>query len=236
MTVTAKASAPRRRPGAGGYARGEETRARIVGAALEVFAEVGYERASTRQIAEAAGVTPPALQYYFDSKEGLHRACAHFIIEEVWEALAPTRQAAEAAIEARRPSGALDALCDFLEAIAGVSLAAPGAPDRGRFIGRAQADGAGPAAAIVREAVSRPLHAILSGLISVILSQPAEAEAIRLRASAILGPISVFHASRANTLAILDWPDYEGERLAAVKAMLRAHTRAALGSGDPERG
>jgi hypothetical protein len=29
-------------------------------------------------------------------------------------------------------------------------------------------------------------------------------------------------------LAILGWPDYDGERLTAVKAALRVHTRAAL--------
>jgi hypothetical protein len=52
---------------------------------------------------------------------------------------------------------------------------------------------------------------------------------VRLKASAVMGPISAFHTGRTNTLAILGWPDYEGERLAAVKAMLRDHTRAALG-------
>jgi AcrR family transcriptional regulator len=230
MSVSTTASAPRRHPGVGGYARGEETRARIVAAALEVFAEVGYERASTRQIAEAAGVTPPALQYYFDSKDGLHRACACFIIEEVWTALGPALGEVETALDDGRPGVALDALCDFLDSIADISLAGPSAARRGRFIGRAQADGAGPASAIVREEVSMPIHAAISRLVGSILGQPPQAQAIRLRASAVIGPISGFHASRANTLAILGWSDYEGERLAAVKAMLRAHTRAALGA------
>jgi AcrR family transcriptional regulator len=228
MREPARTSAPRRHPGAGGYARGEETRARIVAAALEVFAEEGFERASTRQIAEAAGVTPPALQYYFDSKDGLHRACARSIIEEVWTALAPAMDGAERALETGQPERALTALCDLLDAIAERSLTGPSAARRGRFIGRAQADGAGPASAIVREEVSAPIHAAVSRLIGVILGEGAESEAIRLRASAVLGPISAFHAGRANTLSLLGWPDFEGERLAAVKAMLRAHTRAAL--------
>jgi len=38
-----------------GYARGEETRARIVTTALRVFGEEGFNKASTRQIAADAG-------------------------------------------------------------------------------------------------------------------------------------------------------------------------------------
>jgi AcrR family transcriptional regulator len=224
----ARASAPRRRPDRGGYARGEETRARIIGAALRVFAEEGYARASTRQIAEAAGVTPPALQYYFDSKEGLQRACAELIVGELWQTLGPVRRDADLAADSGDSCRALDALCDFLASMAELSLVAKTATDWGRFVGRAQADGAGPAAALLREQVSRPIHACVSRLVGVILGLPPEAETTRLRANMVLGAISVFHSGRNNTLAILGWPDYEGERLTELKRALRAHTRAAL--------
>ncbi|MBV8682500.1 MAG: CerR family C-terminal domain-containing protein [Caulobacteraceae bacterium] len=229
----ARANAPRRRPDRGGYARGEETRARIIAAALRVFAEEGYARASTRQIAEAAGVTPPALQYYFDSKEGLHRACAQFIVGELGQILGPPRRQADAAAETGDPRRALEALCDLLDSLVEVSLVAKTASDWGRFIGRAQTDGEGPAAGVIREEVSRPLHACVSRLVGVILSLSPKAQTTQLRASMVLGPISAFHSGKSNTLAILGWPDYEGERLTAVKAALRAHTRAALSdTGD----
>ena len=55
----------------GAYARGEDARRRILEAALEMFATVGYEGTSTRHLAERAGVNLPAIQYYFGSKEGL---------------------------------------------------------------------------------------------------------------------------------------------------------------------
>jgi AcrR family transcriptional regulator len=219
-------SAPRRRPDIGGYARGEETRARIMAAALRVFAEEGYSRASTRHIAEVAGVTPPALQYYFDSKDGLHRACAHAIAKEIWLALDGAKARMTAAVGREQ---AIDALCDFLDAMAEVSLGESSAGWK-PFIGRAQADGAGPAASIMLEEVSRPLHAAVSRSLAEILEAPADSEDVRLRASAVMAPISAFHTGRANTLAILGWPDYENERLAAIKTMLRSHTRAALGA------
>src|SRR5271155_2203804 len=101
----------------GGAPRGVETRARIVAAALQVFGEEGYARASTRHIADAAGVNPPALQYYFDSKEGLHRACAHFIIDRMAQTLRPAMAvAAEAAASGDRPR-MLGALCDLLDVL-----------------------------------------------------------------------------------------------------------------------
>src|ERR1700743_3172831 len=59
-----------------GYARGEETKLRIINAALELFGERGYEQTSTRDIAARAEVNAPALQYYFDGKDGLYLACA----------------------------------------------------------------------------------------------------------------------------------------------------------------
>ena len=71
----------------GGYTRGEETRVRIIAAAMRLFGEKGYEGASTRDIAAAAGVNAPALQYYFDNKEGVLRACIEYIAERAWESL-----------------------------------------------------------------------------------------------------------------------------------------------------
>src|SRR5215213_1792418 len=46
----------------------------LLGAAREVFRELGYERATTRAIGERAGVDPALIARYFDSKEGLFMA------------------------------------------------------------------------------------------------------------------------------------------------------------------
>ena len=49
--------------------RAEETRRRILEAALELFRERGFDATSTRQIAQRAGVANGAAYYYFRSKE-----------------------------------------------------------------------------------------------------------------------------------------------------------------------
>src|ERR1700709_461434 len=52
----------------------EASRRALLDAAREVFDEVGYDRATTREIGERAGVDPALIARYFDSKEGLFTA------------------------------------------------------------------------------------------------------------------------------------------------------------------
>lgn len=54
--------------------RGAQTKADIVRAATEEFAERGYEAASLRAIAHRAGVDPALVHYYFDDKADLFTA------------------------------------------------------------------------------------------------------------------------------------------------------------------
>lgn len=52
---------------------GEQTRERLMHAALRLFAQRGFEKTSTREIAEAAGSNLAAIKYYFGDKAGLYR-------------------------------------------------------------------------------------------------------------------------------------------------------------------
>jgi AcrR family transcriptional regulator len=54
--------------------KGQQTRASILEAALEMFRERGYERTTMRAIADAAGVALGNAYYYFHSKEHLIQA------------------------------------------------------------------------------------------------------------------------------------------------------------------
>jgi AcrR family transcriptional regulator len=70
----------------------EETRARLLAAAAEVFAKKGYERASVDDIAQAAGFTKGAVYWNFASKEQLFLALVQereaVLIEEFFRAAA----------------------------------------------------------------------------------------------------------------------------------------------------
>lgn len=55
-------------------ADGAEARERLLRAALRLFADKGFAKASTREIAQAAGTNIAAISYYFGDKAGLYRA------------------------------------------------------------------------------------------------------------------------------------------------------------------
>ncbi|MGH9606650.1 MAG: TetR family transcriptional regulator [Terracidiphilus sp.] len=65
--------------------KSEATRQRILTAALTVFRERGFEAATMREIASAAGVAVGAAYYYFDSKDALVMA----FYEQSQEEMAP---------------------------------------------------------------------------------------------------------------------------------------------------
>ena len=49
----------------------EDRRDQIVDAAMQVFAQKGFTRATNKDIAQEAGITPGLIYYYFESKEDL---------------------------------------------------------------------------------------------------------------------------------------------------------------------
>jgi AcrR family transcriptional regulator len=86
-------------------------------AALRCFAAGGYGRTSNRQIAEAAGVTSPALYHYFDSKAELFGAVHDHGLETV---LCAYRDVLA------RHERCLDQLCGIVEASIELNRAHPG--------------------------------------------------------------------------------------------------------------
>jgi AcrR family transcriptional regulator len=74
---------PRRR-----QARGERRMAEILDAAALVFAEVGYEAATTNAIAARAGISPGSLYQFFPNKEAIAEALAERFVAQMREAYA----------------------------------------------------------------------------------------------------------------------------------------------------
>ena len=79
--------------------RGAATRERIVGAAVEAFAEKGFEAASTRDIAQRAGTDQGLVTYHFPNKDALWRAAA----ERIFGLLGKRLDATVGSLELRGP-------------------------------------------------------------------------------------------------------------------------------------
>jgi TetR/AcrR family transcriptional regulator len=61
----------------------QKNRAAILDAALDVFSQHGFRGATLDQIAGAAGLSKPNVLYYFPSKEAIHEALVHGLID-IW--------------------------------------------------------------------------------------------------------------------------------------------------------
>lgn len=94
-------------------ANGEQTRARIIAAAMRCVAEVGYSRATIREIARIAEMTSGSLYHYFPNKSAL----LDETVREVDEIALPRLRAAAA--EAGDAVHRLEALLDELGRLMG---------------------------------------------------------------------------------------------------------------------
>jgi TetR/AcrR family transcriptional regulator len=65
--------------------RADQTRARILEAAVREFSENGLAGARTEHIAEAAGVNKALLYYYFEGKDALYQAALESVAQRVVE-------------------------------------------------------------------------------------------------------------------------------------------------------
>ena len=224
-----KTLAARRRPTKGGYARGEETRARIITVALRLFGDRGFDGVSTREIAQEAGVNPPALQYYFDSKEGLYRACAEHVADRALVAIEPMLSRAERLLAENAPESALvEAYCAVVESMIELMFSPEGVSWSG-FLGAEQAGfGPGTAYPILRERFSDRLDRAFSEIVSRLSGAKPESMDARLRVAAINGQYMVFLSKRPLALAILRTDALTSDQARMVKSIVIDHTRTLL--------
>lgn len=224
--------AKHRHPSESGYARGEETRTRIVLTALKLFGEHGFDGASTRDIATAAGVNAPALQYYFDSKEGLFLACVEHIVDRVWEHLGEVVAQAEKALNAKADDETLiEVFCAIQGRTAEFMFTSQEASDWRLFMARQQAGGGPPAGfQLLFKRVNLPVRAVMAEIVGRLIGLPATNEETQIRVMALNGQLTTFQVIRRTALAALNWDSVDGPRLALLQRIIREHTTALLRS------
>lgn len=97
---------------------GKTSKEAILDAALTAFARNGYDGASIPGIAKLAGVAPPLVHYYFDTKENLWR-------ETVDHSLGGLRTEASAVLRATQALAPLDRLRTLLQVYAEFAARCP---------------------------------------------------------------------------------------------------------------
>lgn len=209
------------------HTRGEDTRLRILRTALELFATEGYEGASTRTLAQRAGVNLPAIQYYFGSKEGLYHAVIDHIAETMEARVAPVTAEIRDALtggDASREQ-VLSLLCRMLEQFVALvtDRDAPDWESRSLFFARAEIE---PAAALhpLHQRVMRRIVEPCTALVGRLIDRPPEAEETLLKTIALIGQVTIFCNRKAHHA--LGWITAEPRHVKAVQVLISEHTRA----------
>ena len=73
--------------------RSDQTRETLILAALQVFGRYGFDGASTRAIAKAAGVNLALIGYHFGGKRGLYLAVFEHIGRQMQQRMVPVAAA-----------------------------------------------------------------------------------------------------------------------------------------------
>lgn len=204
--------------------RGDQTREKLLIAAVDIFGRVGFDGATTRMLSEAAGANQQAIAYYFGSKEGLYVAAATFIADGIKEHIAPLRNLVFARVEEARsgtvPLGTGEARHLLTEVIQRMAVLFAGSRSEpwAQFIIREQLQ---PTVAFrqLYDGAMGPLLNACHHLVGILLDENPTSEHVRLRTLSLVGSILVFRMARAAALSTLNWETIDDKGLAAIEAL-----------------
>ena len=209
----------------GTQARGEDTRRRILETALDLFAAHGYEGASTRQIAEGAGVNLPAIQYYFGNKEGLYRAIIEDIVADTERHMSGVLSRVRAALDdpGATPAGLTELLCQTLEAFITVVTSGPQVDSRRLIFARAEVEET-PGLDLLHENGMRQVFNPCLALFARIHGKSETDPELTMRTLALIGQVVIFCNNHKRP--ILKAVGVDGENIQLMKQIVREQTLA----------
>jgi len=219
-TPSIKPAAPARgaRETRSGYAKGEGTRRAILAAALAEFGEHGFANATTRRIAQAAGVTLPSLAYYFGNKEGVYLACATEIVDRYVRQMATISAVDLTGALARADSAACrDHLKQLLRHLVQLLAGSDDALTWTTFVARELRE-QGPAFTILYERLWEPGARLLARLIAGVRGATTVRDADTIDALLLISSLVAFYTGRVVSLRTLGWDKIGDNELEALFA------------------
>jgi AcrR family transcriptional regulator len=226
-----------RHAGDTGYSKSDETRSRIIRAALKMFGERGFEGASTRDIATAAGVNPPALQYHFNNKEGVYVACVEHIIKRVRDELDDVLTVGHEVADSQCDDETLiEAFCSIQKRFIDMILKAEESEGSREFMYREQA-GLAPKVGndLFYQGMTRPIMSVTTAIVGRLLGKPANDDETIFRTIAVSGLTEVFNSIHKSTAGHQGWGSLTNEQIRLIDQIVRESTVAMLRSMVLER-
>ncbi|WP_027997704.1 CerR family C-terminal domain-containing protein [Sinorhizobium arboris] len=190
--------------------RGDATREKLLNTAIDVFGRYGFDGATTRKLADAAGVNLQAIPYYFGGKEGLYVAAAEHLASIIGGHVGDLRavivaRLAELDAEGAEmmPAEARQFLTRMVQRMI-ILFVSKESESWARFIIREQME---PTEAFKRiyGTIMGPMIEMARRLIGAILQDDPASEHIRLRTLSFVGSVLVFRMAHAAVHAQLEW-------------------------------
>ena len=194
----------------------DRTRAALIHAGLKLFGRQGFGATSTRDIAALAKANIGSIAYHFAGKEGLHAACADFIVETIQAIAQPVLVEGSAA----GSEGAHARLTLAVERMVGFFVASPEAGDIAQFVMRELAQ---PSAALDRiyAGVFEPTHRQLCQIWSQATGEDADSEATKLTVFTLIGQVVYFRIAREAVLRRMGWDGISGPQAGAIASVVK---------------
>jgi len=205
--------------------RGADTRAQLIDAALDVFGRLGFEGASTREIATAAGANLAAIVYHFGGKQGLHIAVAEYIAGQIRSRIGPTLAAVTSPEAIATRQAARAGLHTLITTFADVILGTAEAERWSRFIVREQMQPTAAFEVIYQLIGGAATNA--SRLLAAALGVADDRE-VRVRVFATMGQVIVFRVAQAVVLRRMEWRSVGEDERALIKRVVLQHLDAML--------
>lgn len=203
--------------------RSSETRSRMINAAIETFGEYGYEGASTRTLADRAGVNLSAIPYHFGGKRELYMAAAQSIADYSRKRIDPIVADLED-VNGADPAGRIDAaLSRFFHFIVG----GPEPEAWGPFFVRCEYD-ADDAFRILHETLVARFERALTKIVAETIGCNGSDKGLRMRVAVVLSTIVNLRALRNMTLNSLGWDRFTPGRLAQLDRTIRQFAMSQL--------
>jgi AcrR family transcriptional regulator len=200
----------------GRTALSQETRKRLIRAAIEVFGRLGFEGASTRALMEQAGANLAAIPYHFGGKHGLYLAAAQEIADYARERIEPIiTRLADAARAA--PMVRIDeALSDFIHLLVG----GPEPKEWVTFFIRCEHEG-DAAFRLIFDAAIAPFNQALTQTVMAVPGSEAADERLPMQIAVLLTSIINLRTLQNMLLRSLGWNELNPSRVELLSAQIR---------------
>jgi AcrR family transcriptional regulator len=201
--------------------RDRDAKQRLIDAGLEIFGTYNLEGATTRQLAEHAGVNQAAIPYYFGGKEGLYVAVIEYLCSANFAAIAPVLTAIPNELGAKKPTRdeALALLKKLLSAMIERVLTQKASSTWARIIMREQMQPT-PAFDVIYEKGIRRVHETVSMLLAIILEKKPTDRKVVLRSHMVVGQVLIFLSGRETIRRRLNLTGYTDKEVKEIRQTL----------------